>query len=61
MTSTFCVFPVFSVAVMEKCCDACCDVEYYFRSSFSASHGDGVSGASTVYDRKSTGRTVGEL
>jgi hypothetical protein len=31
---TFCVFPVFSVAVMEKCCDACRDGEYYFRSSF---------------------------
>jgi hypothetical protein len=29
---TFCVFPVFSVAVMEKCCDACGDGEYYFRS-----------------------------
>jgi hypothetical protein len=24
-TPTFCVFPVFSVAVMEKCCDACGD------------------------------------
>jgi hypothetical protein len=23
--TTFCVFPVFSVAVMEKCCDACGD------------------------------------
>jgi hypothetical protein len=31
-TPTFCVFPVFSVAVMEKCCDACGDGEYYFRS-----------------------------
>jgi hypothetical protein len=30
-TPTFCVFPVFSVAVMEKCCDACGDMEYYFR------------------------------
>jgi hypothetical protein len=30
----FCVFPVFSVAVMEKCCDACGDGEYYFRSGF---------------------------
>jgi hypothetical protein len=29
--------------------------------AFSALHGDGVSGASTVYDRKSTGHTVGEL
>jgi hypothetical protein len=24
-TPTFCVFPVFSVAVMEKSCDACGD------------------------------------
>jgi hypothetical protein len=33
-TPTFCVFRVFSVAVMEKCCDACGDGEYYFRSGF---------------------------
>jgi hypothetical protein len=39
---TFCVFPVFSVAVMEKCCDACGDGEYYFRSGCSASEGAGV-------------------
>jgi hypothetical protein len=32
-TPTFCVF---SVAVMEKCCDACGDGEYYFQSGFSA-------------------------
>jgi hypothetical protein len=44
-TATFCVFPVFSVAVMEKCCDACGDGEYYFRSGFSALQGDGVSEA----------------
>jgi hypothetical protein len=31
---TVCVFPVFSVAVMEKCCDACGDGEYYFSSCF---------------------------
>jgi hypothetical protein len=31
---TFCVFAVFSVAVMEKCCDACFHGEYYFRSVF---------------------------
>jgi hypothetical protein len=31
---TFCVFPVFIVAVMEKCCDACGDGNYCFRSSF---------------------------
>jgi hypothetical protein len=27
---------------MEKCCDACRDGEYYFRSDFSASEGAGV-------------------
>jgi hypothetical protein len=26
-TPTLCAFPVFSVAVMEKCCDACGDGE----------------------------------
>jgi hypothetical protein len=30
----FCVFPVLSVAVMGRCCDACRDWEYYFRSIF---------------------------
>jgi hypothetical protein len=60
-TPTFCVFPVFSVWVMEKCCDACGDGEYYFRSGFPALQGDGVSEASTAVDRKSTGHTVGEL
>jgi hypothetical protein len=35
-TTTLCVFPVFSMAVMEKFCDACGDGEYYFRSSISA-------------------------
>jgi hypothetical protein len=60
-TPTFCVFPVFSVAVMEKCCDACGDGEYYFRSGFSTLQGDGVSEASTAVDRKSMGHTVGEL
>jgi hypothetical protein len=47
---TFCVFPVFSVAVMEKCCDACGDGEYYFRSGFSTLQGDGVSEASKGVD-----------
>jgi hypothetical protein len=63
MTATFCVFPVFSVhmAVMEKCCDACGDVEYYFRLSFPALQGDGVSEASIAVDRISTGHTLGEL
>jgi hypothetical protein len=47
MTPTFCVFPVLSVAVMEKCCDACGDEEYCFRSGFSALQVDGVSEVST--------------
>jgi hypothetical protein len=38
----FCVFPVFSMAVMGKCCDAFSDGEYYIRSSFLASEGAGV-------------------
>jgi hypothetical protein len=33
--ATFCVFPVFSVAVMEKCCDACGDGEYSLPVRFS--------------------------
>jgi hypothetical protein len=36
-TPTLCVFPVFSVAVMEECCDACGDGENYFRSGCLAS------------------------
>jgi hypothetical protein len=50
---TFCVFPVFSKAVMEKCFDACGDVDCYFRSVFSASEGAGVLVASIAVDRKS--------
>jgi hypothetical protein len=61
VTPTFCVFPVFSVAVIEKCCDACGDMEYYFRSGVSTLQDDGVSMASSAVDRKSTGHTVGEL
>jgi hypothetical protein len=60
-TPTFCVFPVFSVAVMEKCCDACGDGEYYFRSGFSELQGDTVSEASTAVDGKSMGHTFGEV
>jgi hypothetical protein len=56
---TLCVFPVFSVAVMEKCCDACGDGEYYFRSKVSTIRGDGVSEATIAVDRKSTGPAVG--
>jgi hypothetical protein len=51
---TLCVFPVFSVAVMEKCCDACGDGEYYFRSSLFDVTGMSVcSEASAAVDRKS--------
>jgi hypothetical protein len=31
-TPTFCVVSLFRVVVMEKCCDACADGEYYLRS-----------------------------
>jgi hypothetical protein len=31
-TPTLCVSPIFRVVVMEKCCDACGDGEYYFLS-----------------------------
>jgi hypothetical protein len=58
-TPTFCVFPVFSVAVMEKCCDVCGDEEYYFRSNFSTLQGDGVSEASTAVDGSRPRHTVG--
>jgi hypothetical protein len=60
-TPTFCVFPVFSVAVILKCCDACGDEECYFRSGFLSLQGDGVSVASTDVNEKSIGHTVGEL
>jgi hypothetical protein len=48
-TPTLCVFPVFSVAVMKKCCDVCGDGEYYCRLSFLASQGAGVSEATSVF------------
>jgi hypothetical protein len=57
---TFYGFPVFSVAVMEKCCDARRDGKYYFRSGFSASEGAGVSEASIVVDHKSMGHTMAD-
>jgi hypothetical protein len=57
---TFCVFPVFITAVMEKCFDACGDVDYYFRSGFPASEGAGVSVASSAVDRKCMGHTVAD-
>jgi hypothetical protein len=56
----FCVFPVFRVAVLEKCCDACGDEEYYFRSDFPASEGDRASEASNAVDLKSMGHTVAD-
>jgi hypothetical protein len=60
-TPTFCVFPVFSVAVMEKCCDACGDGEYCFRSGFSTLQCDGVPEVTTAFNRRSMGHMVGEL
>jgi hypothetical protein len=57
---TFCVFSVFSVAVVEKCCDACGDGEYYFSSYFSASEGASVPGASVAVDGKSMRHTVAD-
>jgi hypothetical protein len=57
---TFCVFPVFSVAVMEKCCDACGDGEYYFRSDFRRQRVTSVSEASNAVDLKSMGHTVAD-
>jgi hypothetical protein len=57
---TFCVFTVFSIAVMEKCFDACGDVDYYFRSGFSTSEGADVSEASSAVDRKCMGHKVAD-
>jgi hypothetical protein len=51
---------VFSVAVMEKCCDACGYGEYYFRSGFSASWGAGVWEALIVIDRWSMGHKMAD-
>jgi hypothetical protein len=59
-TTTFCVFSVFSVVVMEKCCDGYGDGNKYFQSGFPTLQDDGVSGASTGVDRKSMGHTLGE-
>jgi hypothetical protein len=59
-TPTFCVFPVMSVSVMEKCCDACGEGEYFFRSGFFESQGAGVIDASTAVDQMTSGHTVGE-
>jgi hypothetical protein len=59
-TPTFCVFPVFGVAVMEKCCDACGDGEYYFRFDCLVSADVSVLEAAIAIDRKSMGHTVAE-
>jgi hypothetical protein len=45
---------------MKKCCDACGDDEYYFRSEFLASVDASVLEASIAVDRKSMGHTVAE-
>jgi hypothetical protein len=55
---TFCVFPVFSVTVKGKRCDARRDGKYYFWSSFPASERAAVSGATTAVDRLTMGHTV---
>jgi hypothetical protein len=55
---TFSVFPVFSVVVMEKCCDACGDEDYCFWPGNSASDGAGISEASTANDFVSMGHTA---
>jgi hypothetical protein len=60
-TPTFCVFPVFSVAVNLKCCDAYGDGNRYFQSGFSTLQGDGVPGALTGVDRNSMGHLLGQL
>jgi hypothetical protein len=57
---TFCIFFVFSVAVMEKCCDACGYGEYYFRSGFSASLSAGVFGALIAVDGRSMGHKMAD-
>jgi nitrate reductase NapE component len=50
---TFCVFPVFSVAVMEKCCDACGDEGILFPVGFFGVGGCRCLEASIAVDRKS--------
>jgi hypothetical protein len=50
----FVLFPVFSVAVAEKCCDACGDGEYYSRSKCLASVDCQLSRMTAIaFDRKS--------
>jgi hypothetical protein len=51
---------VFSVAVMQKFCEACFHGGYYIWSDISAFQAANVSVASTVVDRKSMGQTVAD-
>jgi hypothetical protein len=60
MPPTFCAFPVSSADVMEKCCDACVDGEYYFRSGCLLSADAGASKSLFAVNRKSMGHTVDE-
>jgi hypothetical protein len=57
---TFCVFPLFSVVVMEKCCDANGDGDYYLQSGSLPSDCVRVEQASNDVDRKSMVHTVDE-
>jgi hypothetical protein len=59
-TPTFCVFPVFSVAVMEKCCDACGDGNTTSGRFLRRQRMSVFQVASTAVDRKSMGHTVAE-
>jgi hypothetical protein len=56
----FLVFPVFSVAITEKRCDAGGNGEYNFRSGCLVSTDASVTGASFAVDWKSMGHTVAE-
>jgi hypothetical protein len=55
---TFYGFPVFSVAVMEKCCDACGYGQYFSGRVFRRQSVPDVSEASIAVDRMSMGHTV---
>jgi hypothetical protein len=59
-TPTFFVFLVFRVVVIERCCDACGDGEYCFRSVCSALVDASVIEALIAVDRKSIGHSVAE-
>jgi hypothetical protein len=59
-TPTVCVFPVFSVTVILKCCDAYGYGNRYFQSVFPTMQDDEVPDASTGVDRKSMGHLLGE-